>query len=158
MKHRKYATKASYIAEEYTFDKPCDGLDAIDYLLRAIRIKNISDYTLVQYWDDNKGWVLGITNTYISVSIVYVEDPAVTIVNRRYKIHLQDIRLKNNAGMNFPVCHASAKLLDLDKSAWLTVGRNVYLNAPEGAKHLFCKHCIREWTKRYGDWAPLERS
>lgn len=31
-------------------------------------------------------------------------------------------------------------------------------SASEGAKHLFCKHCIREWTKRYGDWAPLERS
>lgn len=31
-------------------------------------------------------------------------------------VHLIDIRLRNNAGIDFPLCHAGAKYLDLDKT------------------------------------------
>jgi hypothetical protein len=37
-------------------------------------------------------------------------------------IHARSIRLRNNAGMDFPVCYSGAKLLDLDKSHLFTTG------------------------------------
>jgi hypothetical protein len=34
------------------------------------------------------------------------------------KVHLIDLRLRVNAGMDFPTCQAGAKLLDTDKGRW----------------------------------------
>lgn len=61
------------------------------------------------------------------------------------KTHIKDIRLYNNAGMSFPVCQASAKLLDTDKSAWKA----------DRARKATCKHCMRAYAKRYR-WAMTE--
>jgi hypothetical protein len=38
------------------------------------------------------------------------------------QIHMRDIRLRNNAGLNFPVCSADEETLDLDKGRWVTSG------------------------------------
>jgi hypothetical protein len=59
------------------------------------------------------------------------------------KTHWTDIRLKNNAGINFPACCAQVKMLDLDKTRYTTTG--------EKAK-VTCKTCLRVFPKRY-DWA-----
>lgn len=54
-------------------------------------------------------------------------------------IHWRSIRLFNNAGMDFPACYASTKLLDLDKSRLRT--------NPE--RHaVTCKRCLRLMEKR----------
>jgi hypothetical protein len=37
-------------------------------------------------------------------------------------IHFRNIRLRNNAGMDFPECYARAKLLDTDKGRLPTTG------------------------------------
>lgn len=50
------------------------------------------------------------------------------------KTHFRDLRLANNAGMQFPACYASAKLLDTDKSRLPTT-------ADRGA--VTCEHCQR---------------
>lgn len=49
------------------------------------------------------------------------------------KIHLRHMRLFNNAGMDFPACYASAKLLDTEKGRLLTSPR---------FKEVTCKHCL----------------
>jgi len=48
------------------------------------------------------------------------------------KVHKRSIRLRNNAGMDFPVCYAHAELLDLDKSRLATTGDNAKVT---------CKRC-----------------
>jgi len=48
-------------------------------------------------------------------------------------IHARSIRLRNNAGMDFPVCHAGARLLDLDKSHLFTTGDKSLVS---------CKKCL----------------
>ena len=58
-------------------------------------------------------------------------------------VHYVNIRLYNNAGMEFPECYAGAKLLDLDKS---------HLPLSHNIKEVTCKHCIRLYEKRY-PWA-----
>jgi len=60
------------------------------------------------------------------------------------KVHYGDIRLHNNAGINFPVCYAGAELLDMDKTILRTGGYEV----------VTCKHCLRIAPKRY-PWARL---
>jgi hypothetical protein len=59
------------------------------------------------------------------------------------KAHIRDIRLFNNAGISFPVCQASVKLLDMDKTAWPT--SNDHRDAT-------CAHCKVAFQKRY-EWA-----
>jgi len=54
------------------------------------------------------------------------------------KTHKIDIRLFNNAGMNFPKCYANAKMLDLEKSR---------LNLSHDLNFVTCKKCIK--SKRY---------
>ena len=50
------------------------------------------------------------------------------------KIHIRDLRLRNNAGMDFPECQGQAKLLDCDKSRWRTTG---------SLGEVTCKNCLR---------------
>jgi hypothetical protein len=58
-------------------------------------------------------------------------------------IHIRDLRLRNNAGINFPVCAAEEHLLDLNKSLWtLTTDTN----------QATCKACKKAFVKRY-PWA-----
>jgi hypothetical protein len=64
------------------------------------------------------------------------------------KTHFRDIRLRNNAGMDFPLCFASAPLLDLDKGCLSTVA--------DFAK-VTCQHCKRMAPKRY-PWASFARA
>lgn len=59
------------------------------------------------------------------------------------KTHLVDLRLKNNAGMDFPVCYAGAARLDLDKG---------HLPLTSNAAEATCQHCKRQQKKRY-PWA-----
>lgn len=61
---------------------------------------------------------------------------------RKPVVHLRDIRLYNNAGMRFPVCHASARLLDLDKSG-------LRMDTDE---KVTCIRCAKKAIKRYS-WA-----
>lgn len=68
------------------------------------------------------------------------------------KVHIGDIRLANNAGMQFPVCKAGAKMLDLDASRWNIQTSTDYRNAED--KTHFCKKCIAAWARRY-PWATL---
>lgn len=64
------------------------------------------------------------------------------------KMHFRDIRLRNNAGMDFPLCYAGARLLDLDKSRLPTTGD---FNAVE------CKHCLNRAPVHY-PWAGFMRN
>ena len=59
------------------------------------------------------------------------------------KLHIRDIRLFNNAGISFPVCQASVKMLDLDKTAW---------SCAKERKDATCAHCKVAFQKRY-EWA-----
>lgn len=59
------------------------------------------------------------------------------------KIHLEDIRLYNNAGISFPVCQRNAKMLDLDKTGWTTAGN---------IEDVTCKLCVKLAPKYY-PWA-----
>ena len=60
------------------------------------------------------------------------------------KVHMRDIRLRVNAGMDMPLCYAAQKgLLDIDKSGCKTVGY---------VADVTCKHCLRVFPKRY-PWA-----
>lgn len=61
----------------------------------------------------------------------------------KLKMHMRDIRLRNNAGMTFPVCYASAPLLDTDKGSLPSTGE---------LAEVTCKHCQRMFRKRY-PWA-----
>ncbi len=58
-------------------------------------------------------------------------------------VHMRDIRLSNNAGIDFPVCHANAEMLDLDKSRLPTTGK---------MQEVTCERCKRMYFKRY-PWA-----
>lgn len=49
-------------------------------------------------------------------------------------VHLRSIRLRNNAGMNFPTCYAGARLLDCDKGYLPTTGE---------VEKTTCKRCLR---------------
>lgn len=51
----------------------------------------------------------------------------------KIKIHLRDMRLFNNAGMDFPACYTGARFLDCDKGRLLTSPR---------FKEVTCKHCL----------------
>jgi hypothetical protein len=59
------------------------------------------------------------------------------------KVHMEDIRLYNNAGMSMPICYANAPMLDLDKSRLSTSGLLIEVT---------CLHCKRMFPKRY-PWA-----
>ena len=60
--------------------------------------------------------------------------------NDKRAIHIKDIRLGNNAGMDFPVCLANAPLLNVDAGRWmLTSDRRLAT----------CKHCIRLFPLHY---------
>jgi hypothetical protein len=59
------------------------------------------------------------------------------------KVHMRDIRLFNNAGMQFPVCQAGAALLDCDKGHW-----QITTNEAE----VTCKLCPARYRKYY-PWA-----
>lgn len=61
----------------------------------------------------------------------------------KHKTHMRSIRLRNNAGIDFPVCYSRAKLLDLDKSALPTTGE---------ASECTCKRCMAACLK-YDGWA-----
>lgn len=63
------------------------------------------------------------------------------------KMHLRDIRLRNNAGLAFPLCYASAALLDTDKGYLPTTGE---------FNEVTCKRCIAMAPKRY-PWARYLR-
>lgn len=54
------------------------------------------------------------------------------------KVHLRDTRLFVNAGLRFPVCYATARLLDTDKSR---------LSTTTDRTQVTCKHCLRS-TRR----------
>jgi hypothetical protein len=56
------------------------------------------------------------------------------------KIHFRSIRMRNNAGMNFPECYTGAKLLDLDKSGLPTSGLSAEVT---------CVRCIRAIGKSW---------
>lgn len=51
-------------------------------------------------------------------------------------IHFRSIRLRNNAGMDFPACYANATLLDLDKGRLATTGNK---------EEVTCKKCQKAW-------------
>jgi len=50
------------------------------------------------------------------------------------KVHLQSMRLFNNAGMQFPLCYSNAKLLDTDKG---------HLPTSPTLARVTCAHCRR---------------
>lgn len=66
---------------------------------------------------------------------------------RKPVVHIRDIRLRNNAGMDFPVCYASAELLDLDKSRLPNANLDDAI-----ASGRCCKRCQHAYARRYG-WA-----
>lgn len=49
-------------------------------------------------------------------------------------IHFRSLRLRNNAGMDFPACYANAPLLDVDKGRLQTTGDPALVT---------CKRCLR---------------
>jgi len=59
------------------------------------------------------------------------------------KTHMRDIRLRNNAGIDFPVCCRNAPALDLDKSRYPTTGN---------IKEVDCKRCLKSFPRLY-PWA-----
>lgn len=66
-------------------------------------------------------------------------------------IHLEDIRLHNNAGISFPVCRLTRKgPLDLDASRLTTTGT---------FQDVTCPRCIARGPKRYpwARWAKKEK-
>lgn len=50
------------------------------------------------------------------------------------KIHLIDLRLRTNAGIDFPTCKATAKMLDLDAAR---------LPLTDEIRAVTCKHCLK---------------
>lgn len=58
-------------------------------------------------------------------------------------VHMRDIRLRNNAGLDYPVCKAEAHSLDMYETALPMTGDQ---------SRVTCKHCIRAFAKRY-PWA-----
>ncbi len=59
------------------------------------------------------------------------------------KVHMQDIRLNNNAGVSVPVCMAFGRLLDPDKSHWEITAE---------FDKVTCRSCQRIFKRRY-PWA-----
>jgi hypothetical protein len=62
-------------------------------------------------------------------------------------LHFRSIRLFNNAGIDFPVCYAGARLLDLDKSRLPTTG---------DANKVTCKRCQRRIVAITRKAAPIK--
>jgi len=58
------------------------------------------------------------------------------------KVHLRDLRLRNNAGIEYPCCQANGGLIDLDKPYKLS----------SEEKEITCKHCQRAAQRKY-PWA-----
>ena len=58
----------------------------------------------------------------------------VNLMNK-LKVHKMDLRLRVNAGMDFPTCCANAKLLDLDKARW---------NMTNDKNEVTCKKCLQK--------------
>jgi hypothetical protein len=56
------------------------------------------------------------------------------------KMHFRDIRLLNNAGMEFPACYANTKLLDMNKS---------YLQSTSDYNKVDCKKCLKIMSTTY---------
>ena len=52
----------------------------------------------------------------------------------KYKVHLMCTRLRNNAGITFPLCYSNARLLDMDKS---------HLPTSPTLARVTCAHCRR---------------
>lgn len=71
------------------------------------------------------------------------------------KLHISDIRLYNNAGIDMPVCKAGARLLDMDATRYPTVSTDDIRHNKVNMEEV-CKHCLRAWEIRYGDWASLK--
>lgn len=63
------------------------------------------------------------------------------------KTHLKDIRLYNNAGISMPLCRATARLLDLDATAWKKTGK---------WEEVTCLNCLKMAPQRY-PWAYGEK-
>jgi len=61
------------------------------------------------------------------------------------KTHFQDIRLSNNAGMDFPVCYSTAEFLDMEKSR---------LPTTSDFSKVTCKRCLAMAPKHY-PWASF---
>ena len=59
------------------------------------------------------------------------------------KIHMRDIRLSVNAGVQYPVCYAGRELLDVDKAGLPITGK---------LAECTCKNCKRSFKLRY-PWA-----
>ncbi len=59
----------------------------------------------------------------------------------RVMIHLHSTRLFVNAGMEFPLCQANARLLDCDKGHWKTTGN---------VRKVECRNCLRVYGARKG--------
>ncbi len=57
------------------------------------------------------------------------------------KTHIRDLRLRNNAGIDIPVCKANARLLNTSSRYEFTT-----IDKPT------CKLCLRLYPKRY-PWA-----
>jgi hypothetical protein len=55
---------------------------------------------------------------------------------KKRKTHFRDVRLFNNAGMNFPTCRANEKMLDLE-AAWLPISAEIH--------EVTCKHCLKAY-------------
>lgn len=61
------------------------------------------------------------------------------------KMHFRDIRMSNNAGINFPNCCTNSELLDMDKARLPTTGN---------FKEVTCKRCLKQAPKDY-PWASF---
>lgn len=59
--------------------------------------------------------------------------------------HLSDISLYSNAGINFPVCLATARLLDMDATGRKQVNE-------DRIEQVTCLRCLRAYKRRYA-WA-----
>lgn len=57
------------------------------------------------------------------------------------KVHFRNIRLRVNAGMDFPECYAHADLLDTDKGRLKTTGNR---------NEVTCKRCLARLDKPGG--------
>jgi len=55
-------------------------------------------------------------------------------------VHRRDMRLHNNAGMNFPVCRVSDKPIDTALCAWPTTA---------DPSKVTCKACLKMHTELY---------
>lgn len=67
------------------------------------------------------------------------------------KTHMEDIRLANNAGMSFPVCHRNPKITNNNPNGYLDLDKSYYSITGDKTK-VSCKHCIRLF-KIYYPWA-----